>query len=80
MATDPVEKSWEQYSGDTQSLDEKLTRGEKQDFRNGSITLEFWKCFGDGDLQLQLKDCYLQLPIPNGKSFLDSQRWLRSAS
>lgn len=63
FATDPVEKSFETYSSETQKLDIRLTRGDPMDFENGSVTLEFWKCFGDGDLELKLDNSVVQLPI-----------------
>lgn len=78
MATDPAEATWEPYSSDRKPIDETLTYGQKQDFQNGSITLEFWKCFGKGRLQLQLNDCYLQLPIEGGKRFLSGDGSLQT--
>ena len=69
MPTDPVEASFEKYSSDTHALDEKLSSGDKQDFKNGIITVEFWKCFGKGALQLKLSDCQFQFPIKNGLQY-----------
>ncbi|MEM7392588.1 MAG: hypothetical protein AAF492_09580, partial [Verrucomicrobiota bacterium] len=46
FATDPVASSWETYSSKKKSVDAGLTRGEMKDFKNGSVRLEFWKCFG----------------------------------
>ena len=71
-ATDPSEASWEEYSSEKQPLDAGLTRGERRDFKSGTITLEFWKCFGKGDVQLKLDQCSIVLPIKNGKRFLTS--------
>ena len=66
MPTDPVEASFEKYSSEKHVLDEKLSSGEKQDFKNGIVTVEFWKCFGKGSVQLKLSDCQFQLPFQKG--------------
>jgi hypothetical protein len=55
FATDPNADSFENYSSAKQQLDDKLTRGDMQDFRGGSVSLEYWKCFGGGELDLQLR-------------------------
>jgi len=67
--TDPVDRSWEPYSDRTHQLDEKLSHGEKRDFENGSVTVEFWKVFGDGQVQLDLEATKFELPIENGTRF-----------
>ena len=72
MATDPSSESWETYSSDKQPIDPLLTYGEFADFENGTVKFEFWKCFGDGDLRLDLSQCSLNLPIENGRFFLTS--------
>ena len=69
VATDPVESSWETYSDSSHPLDTKLSHGEKKDFKDGIVTLEFWKCFGDGQLQLDLKSSSVELPIENGTRY-----------
>ncbi len=70
FATDPVANSWEVYASDTHPLDEARSHGEFRDFENGSVRLEFWKCFGDGSLQLQHQQSSVDLPIDDGKVFL----------
>ena len=70
FASDPVDTSWETYSDVNQKLDAKLTTGEKQNFKNGVVTLEFWKVFGDGQVALNLEDCKIELPIKNGSQRL----------
>ncbi len=65
--TDPAESTFEMYSSEKLILDQGLTQGQMQDFVNGSVRLEFWKCFGKGDLSLNLADCKLNLPIKNGE-------------
>ena len=52
MPTDPVDSSWEAYSNESHPLDEKHSNGEKQDFKNGIVTVEFWKVFGEGQVEL----------------------------
>ena len=69
MATDPVDSSWENYSDTKHSLEAKLTYGEKQNFENGIVTVEFWKTFGDGQVQLNLEASKIELPIKNGLRF-----------
>ena len=69
MATDPADASWETYSDQSHALDSKLSRGEKQDFKNGVVTLEFWKCFGKGQVQLDLESSKVELPIEDGTRF-----------
>ena len=54
------------YSDSKQVLDPKLTNGEKQNFKNGIVTLEFWKVFGDGQVQLDLEASKVKLPIQVG--------------
>lgn len=68
--TDPVESSFEVYSSEKLKLEKNLSKGEMQDFTNGSIQLEFWKCFGEGSLSLKLEDCKLKLPIEKGDRYL----------
>ena len=70
MATDPSPDSWEIYESDAKPLDPRLTYGEFADFRGGSAKLELWKCFGEGDLRLDLSRCNVQLPIEDGQFFL----------
>ena len=70
FATDPVDSSWEIYTDTKQALDPKLTTGEKQDFKNGIVTLEFWKVFGDGQVQLDLEASKVELPIQGGAKSL----------
>lgn len=62
FATDPSPASWETYSSEKQKLDPGLTRGEMQDFNNGTIRFEFWKCFGRGAVELKVSDSTLTLP------------------
>jgi len=62
FATDPVAASWENYSSEKQELDPGLTRGEMRDFTKGTMRLEFWKCFGDGQLELKLAQSSVELP------------------
>ena len=66
FATDPNADSFEDYSSEKQQLDDNLTSGEIRDFQGGSVSLEFWKCFGDGDLTLQLakSSVYARLRSP----------------
>jgi len=70
FATDPIADSFEGYSSAKQQLDGKLTRGAKQDFQGGSVSLEFWKCFGDGQLTLQLRNSAVRLPFEGGTAHL----------
>jgi endoglucanase Acf2 len=70
FATDPVAGSWERYSSSKQTLDPGLTRGKGKHFKNGSIRLEFWKCFGKGSVYLKLADCRVVLPIKDGERSL----------
>lgn len=70
FATDPIPDSFEGYSSAKQQLDDKLTRGAKQDFQGGSVSLEFWKCFGDGELSLQLRSSAVRLPFEDGTAYL----------
>ena len=58
FATDPVENSWESYAAHAP----EQTLGEMRDFDNGCIRFEFWKCFGEGPVQLKIADCKLTLP------------------
>jgi len=62
FATDPNADSWESYSSAKQGLDDGLTRGDMQDFQNGTIRLEYWKCFGKGTVELNASESSLQLP------------------
>ncbi len=62
FATDPVEGSWETYSSEKQALDLGLTRGDMQDFTNGTIRFEFWKVFGEGSVDLKLAESKVTLP------------------
>jgi endoglucanase Acf2 len=62
FALDPVATSYESYSSERQMLDDNLTYGEIADFQRGSVTLEFWKCFGEGDVEIKLDDSYVTLP------------------
>ena len=80
LPTDPVEGSWEVYSSDKQVLDDQLTRGEMQDFRTGTVRLEFWKCFGKGSLQLRHDDSQVTLPIKDGKYFLSEERLTKTSA
>ena len=73
MATYPVELSWETYSDQSHALDEKLSGGDKQDFKNGTVTLEFWKVFGEGQVQLDLESSSIELPIDDGIRFPGQQ-------
>ena len=66
FATDPVESSWETYSSKNQGLDEGLSSGDMRDFAGGSVRLEFWKCFGEGSVDLKLADSRVELPIGPG--------------
>ncbi len=36
------------------------------DFRNGSVRLEFWSCFGKGSLRLRLAESSVTLPFEGG--------------
>ena len=69
MATDPVDSSWETYSDSSRPLEERLSHGEKKDFKNGSVKVEFWKVFGDGQVQLDLESCKFELPIAKGTRY-----------
>jgi len=69
LATDPVEESWETYSDQSHALESELSRGEKQDFKDGVVTLEFWKVFGEGQVQLDLESSKVELPIEDGTRF-----------
>ena len=69
MATDPADSSWETYSAEKHPIDQSLSYGEKQNFVNGSVTIEFWKVFGDGQVQLDLEESAIQLPIEDGLRF-----------
>jgi len=60
--TDPSDSSWETYTSEKQEIDPKLTRGEKRDFKNGTIRFEFWKCFGKGEVELDLSKSKITLP------------------
>ena len=62
FATDPIADSWETYTSEKQKLDPGLSRGEMRDFENGSIRLEFWKCFGEGTVELDAGKSKLSLP------------------
>ena len=62
FAIDPSPGSWESYTSEKQSLDPGLTRGEMQDFNDGTIRFEIWKCFGDGAVDLKVPESKLQLP------------------
>lgn len=68
FATDPAESSWENYNSEKQALDPGLTRGEIRDFNGGSIRFEFWKCFGNGSVQLKSSESTLQLPDGSKRS------------
>ncbi|QDU96926.1 Glycosyl hydrolase family 81 [Lignipirellula cremea] len=68
FATDPRADSFESYSSANQKLDDRLTRGEMQAFRGGSVSLEFWKCFGEGELSLQLSKSAVRLPFAGEES------------
>lgn len=61
FATDPLEASWEDYTAD----EPEVTRGDVQDFKSGSVRLEYWKCFGNGSVLLDLEKCAITLA--NGK-------------
>ena len=80
MATDPSANTWEEYSSEKNKMDGGLSRGERRDFQSGTITLEFWKCFGEGDVQLKLDQCSVELPIENGKRFLTADGKLATKS
>ena len=67
FATDPIPNTWETYDSERQALDAGLTRGEMRDFKNGTVRLEFWKCFGEGGSSLKLSDCSVDLPFADGK-------------
>jgi endoglucanase Acf2 len=71
FATDPVPASWERYSSEKQALDRGLTQGKGQHFENGSVRLEFWKCFGEGSVQLKLADSRVFLPLAEGERRFD---------
>lgn len=68
FATDPVDTSWEIYSSENKSLDPGLTRGEMRDFTDGSVRLEYWRCFGDGELNLKLAESTVQFPDGTSKT------------
>jgi endoglucanase Acf2 len=70
FATDPVPGSWERYTSDKQKLDAGLTHGKGKHFRNGSVRLDFWKCFGKGTVKLKLADCQVMLPVADGERAL----------
>ncbi len=80
FATDPVPDTWETYSTEKQTLDERLTHGDMQDFRNGSVRLEFWKCFGEGPLELQHAKSHVTLPVRDGRRFLRAEGGLAKFS
>lgn len=63
MPTDPVDSSFETYSDQSHPLEEKLSHGEKQDFKDGIVTVEFWKVFGEGQVELDLEASAFELPI-----------------
>ncbi len=67
FATDPVPGSWEIYDSAKQALDPGLTRGEIQDFTGGTIRFEFWKCFGEGALELNPSASRIELPDGTSK-------------
>ena len=69
MPTDPVASSWETFSDKSHPLEEKLSYGEKQDFKDGIVTVEFWKVFGEGQVELDLESSKFELPIENGTRF-----------
>ena len=71
--TDPAESTFEKYSSEKQIVDQGLTQGEMREFANGSIRLEFWKCFGTGAVSLDLTNCKLNLPIKNGELHLTAK-------
>ena len=71
FATDPAPGSWETYSSDKQTIDPGLTQGKGKHFKNGSVRLEFWKCFGKGPVELKLADCHVQLPFADGQRQLE---------
>ncbi len=79
LATDPSAESWEVYSSNKQKLDSNLSHGETQDFKNGSVKLEFWKCFGKGPVALKLAECTVGLPLANGVHHPADGRLTRSA-
>jgi endoglucanase Acf2 len=62
FATDPSETTWEAYTSEKQPLDPQLTQGEMRDFKNGTIRLEVWKCFGKGTVELRASDSLISLP------------------
>jgi len=70
FATDPVPGSWETYTSDKHAIDPRLTRGQMRDFRGGRVKLEFWRCFGEGSLELRHADCRVLLPLTDGERFL----------
>ena len=63
FATDPVQDSWEAYTREISKVDPVLSFGGWNDFENGTVKLEFWKCFGEGELRLNLAECKVQLPF-----------------
>lgn len=65
FATDPIEDTWEQYTSNKQTIDNDsaLTYGKMQDFKNGTICLEIWKCFGKGKVQLKPDESSITLPL-----------------
>ncbi len=78
FASDPDPGSFEKYSSGKQQLDNRLTYGEKKDFENGSIHVEFWKCFGPGNLEVDHRSCFLDLP--NGKRYYPTRGQSLAAS
>ncbi|MGJ8658043.1 MAG: glycosyl hydrolase [Akkermansiaceae bacterium] len=67
FATDPSESTWENYTSEKQPLDPQLTHGEMADFKNGTIRLEIWKCFGKGPVEIKSSDSLVTLPTsPKG--------------
>lgn len=82
MPTDPVKSSFETFTSQSQAMETQLSSGPKQDFQNGIVTLEFWKCFGEGSLQLKLDECQVELPIKDGTRYPTRQGTLarRAAS
>ena len=75
MPTDPTDTSWEKFSDQSHPLDPKQSYGEKSDFKNGTVTLEIWKVFGDGQIELDLEATRVELPIEDGIRF----PWARGA-
>ena len=69
FATDPIPTTYESYRSNRQKLDENLSHGEMKDFQGGSVRLEFWKCFGEGDVSLELSESSVKLPWGNSKPF-----------